>query len=254
MKKEYISTLLASALGAVVGILGLYHYGPWKFLGLPVGALVGYLLFNPQQILKGLKYAWLKTVSGVRASLVFPSRDFWEVAGWSVLGTLGIMATFCTPYLFLEGGIFENPALHDFLGFLTLGCAVFIQMVVWSSYTFEGADEARKHSYEIFIVFNPFGACILLCGIIFLVMGKIIEKSWWLAHTGAKFFKTFFVFVHSQGRLLCAIDSTLGALAGFVVDYEGPGVVVAALVGGLCGLVHAWFAQQIIDRLASAKA
>lgn len=235
IRKETTSIGFACALGAFIGALlalefkARFQYGIYL---LPVGAFIGgsvaYVAIDFRDFCFGIVRAYRATIAWK------PYVPFWKTYGILFLGANTILATFCI-ILF---AVSKERAVLDI-------CIVFSIFHFFLSYIFpiETIDHckndylrAKSIGFGMLKYGNPFGVAYL--GLqaslyviqtlwrMFLYVLKAIPTA--LVLTKQFVIKTF-VYVHSDRRAICFVDSAIGALIGFFCG--------SAFIGALAGIM-----------------
>lgn len=210
---------LACATGAGIGTLAALQLGNFWGLGALLGGLVGYLVYDLEQVVKMIPVAWNK-VSG------------WELDKENLV-RLGIIVLF---FVNLSFTIVICPLVVA----ATLkkgsadGLCVLMMFYGWCACLFFYSNALKNSTDDdLFYVLrmNPVTVYIYYPakGIVWAVPRipaglKIL----------ANFCKQLFLLIHSDLRLLCGVDSLIGASVGYFTG----NVLIGALVGGVLGVLN----------------
>lgn len=99
-------------------------------------------------------------------------------------------------------------------------------------------------SYNILVgVYRFIRGLILFIRSLPRVFWRILKAYGRLCILIGRFFKKFFLLVHSEIRLLCAVDSLFGVIAGYLISraYSLPllaGVLAGMAAGAIIGLIQ----------------
>lgn len=241
-----LKIFLACALGALVGSLVALesnHYFWW--VGLLAGGLIGYLSYEFGAVVRAIATAWQKTFGNFRLAW----RKGWLVEAL-VMVCLGInvlivskivviLITWLTPAEPLNIGIFGSPVFSWF----SLPGALLVAFVSFKSVLL---PEFNLSKSRLFLrQFNPLSVFVYypLYGLWRAIMHTPAFARW-LGSRGPAlrlfsqrvmlFVKRVFVQIHSDIRLLCAIDAAVGAGLG----YSFESVIIGAVCGGLFGVLN----------------
>lgn len=268
----------ACALGAAVGTALALELAPYLWwVGMLVGGLVGYFTYEFREVLRAAQTAWKKTIAWR------PFLPWWRVVGRTFAGSL-ILTT-----LLVVAGTLGVIAFKGNLDvYPTAFAAAVLFSTVWSVATSLNEDtrlelklcrhteehinsllEQNRYQWLIAMVATAFFSLILflsywdlvvttmqwlsigtvmLCGVVFAAYGAV-----WLIRRVipvlGRFFWAFFKLIHSDIRLLCAVDAALGTAAG----YAAGSALVGALAGGTLGVVNYYLVSVCWLKLAPAS-
>lgn len=214
---------LACASGAGIGTLVALQLGNFWGLGALLGGLVGYLIYDLEEVIKAIPVAW-NTVLEWR-----PDKESLSKIGLIIVFFVCVLLTLIVSPLFLTAMIMGTSE-HSLL--MPIGLYGWLMSVY---YFFSKSKEPRlrniNEEFLCLLGFNPFTIYIYypVKGIAWAVP-RIPSGLMILA----RFVKTVFVLIHSDLRLLCGIDSLIGAAVGYFTG----NVLVGALTGGVLGVVN----------------
>lgn len=248
---------LACAFGAGIGsLVALKIAGLFWWVGMLIGGLGGYLVYDLAAIGRAMKIAWQATAHWR------PSKEakaiFWPclLASLALATTmmLGISLLF---YLlsFMDGPAkaaeFGQVAVPFLLAYFipSVWVAVFFT-VYYSELRYAKMDETAlsrtiNNFWGLAKYGNPFYAAYWLIRQILrgvwtivrhipagtMVLGKCLLALFiWIG----RFTKTVLVLIHSDLRLLCGCDAAIGA----VVGYFAGNPLIGAAIGGIIGLLN----------------
>lgn len=236
---------LACACGSGIGSLTALQLGHFWGLGALLGALAGYLTYDLEQIVNMIPVAWKMTASV--ASLEINPKPIWNWFKDVWLGSFAIFSFAISLTIFLHFFLFLFLFLNSIgsqqqlnllfregwmLLMLLLICSIFIAAILSlaSQSTLQEKNNNRKFFIGLFKNTNPvtvylyYPAQIVIWVVPQIPAGAVILYN---------FLKNLFLLIHSDLRLLCGINSLIGA----VVGYFSGNVLVGALAGGLLGVV-----------------
>lgn len=247
-----IACLAGGVLGSLAGIefADRYHFasGIALFMGMLMGALVGYMTYHPERIWDGLVHAWEATLGrDVSTPVVDKFNELWadrreilKNAGVS-FGYLALLLGSLYITVILSGYTMDvldpgwGEKYHQLAewsllwpGFpLTLGTLMGFMMAV------VGDDPPMPTKERLLWSQAPLIGFLLPFALIGGLMRLLCLKKF-------AYIRTFFRFIHSEIRTLCAFDSALGAAIGF---YAG-----SWIVGGLAGLVFGLLSYELVSK------
>ncbi len=217
---------LACAIGAGIGSLSALQLGYLWGLGALIGGLAGYLAYDFEKVISAIPVAW-NTAAGVEINpepiwIWFKDTCLTFCAMFSILLSLFM--------LFLVEGI------------TTINIQVILSLVVFIStpatfllsFTMVWADakerkERREKLRANFKNFNP---------IMVYLYWPAKGIAWAMPRIPAgavilyNFLKNLFFLIHSDLRLLCGVDSLIGAVIGYFTG----NALIGALAGGMLGV------------------
>lgn len=234
-----IHVLLACAAGAFIGsLVALEIHASLWWLGLLVGGGTGYILYDFQEVIRALRYAW-RLIPSWRPDWRDAMRNCARAlrfAGWEVLGVLAFLTNAIPPLLVFVWCVSKTDLATSLIKMgLVLGCMA----AILSGFCFllglaswlEGkrepvlAEGLRIHVFATLCYYLPLGA---LLGLWYAGVGL-----WEGGKFGYRFGKIFFLLIHSDFRLLCGVDAALGAAVGYFCDSALVGTLAGGLIGGI---------------------
>lgn len=235
MKTAKIFT--ACAIGAFIGSLMALEFQPlWRWFGLVVGGFIGYLAYEPMAVL----------LAGKKAI-----RVVWEARKWRIMESQERRRMFRLG--FKAGVVFGLDVLLLFLildylvgkPILRVVSSLVIVLGIgllcgWA--VLPGKRETAEQITERVNDIKYFTAAINPAKILFYWIPKGVGKGICffpilvreLGLLSARFFKTLFLLIHSDIRLLCGADAAIGALVGLKTGSP----IVGAIAGGLVGVIN----------------
>ncbi|MBU1179898.1 hypothetical protein KJ885_03065 [Patescibacteria group bacterium] len=240
-----LKIFLACAIGAFVGTLialEMNRYFWW--LGLLAGGLTGYLSYEFKTVLSTVPKAWS------RATSWRPGEFFWQLVGASMV-TLTVTITVELLVVLLHFS--KNELLPSYGDIVALQAAVSVLYVLCLPMTHIslGATvygKLRRERIEFYkkvaLYGNPVAVFLVTP---FLYAYFMVTGIWWLIKNIpagicaiGRFVKHLFILIHSDARLLCGIDSAIGAAVGFFAG--------SALIGGLAGGVFGLINYEVVSK------
>lgn len=236
-------------IGALVA-LQLSQVNPlMATLGGLVGALIGYLAYDPVEVIAAFGRAF-RMATAWRPNWARVKESAAEITMMVTVGLTPMLAAMAfryffsgptrTPYAYISGvievGIFALYLLSSMYNFM------FLMMFC--------ADGKLTHSdtVTLFKWGNPLTALlwpiIALCWVLYWLAKKMLAVVGFLR----EIMKTIFVLIHSNARVLCAVDSLIGACVG----YFAGSAIIGALVGGCVGLLNYELVSKRLLKLAPA--
>lgn len=243
---------LACFLGAILGATLAIQYGQYFWwVGIIIGSLTGYLSYEFKTVLHACAESWEK-ISNQFAQLELPSKEsvkrFFLKLGIAFAISIGLIVfvtlvglTWSLPSVEMVGGKFES------LGQLCLVSFVigFVSLIIGGNIAeTKKLDEISEGPYWKF-------TCLQTNSFAFLWM-VLMALIWFVQITPdrivSKFVKNIFLLIHSDIRLLCMTDATLGALIGYACNNP----LIGGLAGAIFGIINYWIVSIRWLRLAPA--
>ena len=247
-------------VGAFVGaLIALQVGGALWWIGAIAGALVAYLGYE----IKPLALAARKTTALTAVALAsgvknwrLPDKEQWRRFWrrlWLTWSGAALLMFCLVSWAFLLLGLAAGHSgvswkWADFVGCgATFALGVFIFSVIGMTEGLEGAEFFRQSMKKLLIRGNPLAVTFYLlkaCFFVSKVCFYLLRALPWLV-----IFWTvvFFRLIHSEARLVCALDAALGAAIG----YFAGNAAIGGLAGGILGLGHFWLARRRRWGLAS---
>lgn len=234
MDQRSLKVFIACALGAGIGALtALEVTRAFWWVGLFLGGLVGYLCYDPMVVARAARTAW-REVRGWE-----PDRAYWRavVLNWGAM-TMGIMSFLTLLVAFdladslTEGrhhGLAYDESMLSMIFKLMSGFCFLLALAEGITYR---NDEKFLRMRERAILFgNP--VAVVLFWPVYGIIWSVSRVPQFLRLVG-RFTATFFRLIHSDLRLLCALDAALGAAVGYFTG----NALVGALIGGAIGVAN----------------
>lgn len=225
---------IACACGAGIGTLIALSVGPMLWwLGALAGALVGYLVIDFQRIPAAVKSAWVGTFTW------WGKKENHRVAAHALSCFLSFVCWIGVSFLLtLYGGTFPSasPERVSYV-FISL-CAIAgmaAQAGLWIVHT-KAVRNGSKKWYASVMYGNILFACFYFVPKILLELGKdialdVAQEAPTAAIKFAHFVGKVFRAIHSDVRVLCAVDAALGTCVGYFLDHVFYGVAFGFLFG-----------------------
>jgi len=237
--KVFIACFLGGGIGALVALQLTFYF--W-WIGMLVGGLVGYLSYEFNAVLQAIPKAWRK------ATTWRPDWDYWKAYWKAVSVGWGYALLVClTPASALWGAtylLWKLGAAIDGIGALTIFGALFLAVAVLAPPAEIACCPTSewpgrwKNLRKLAIMLNPVSVFFwwLPLGIwkLVLLVPAGIRKIGRGISSLLRFFWYLFRFIHSEFRLLCALDAALGAGIGFFTGSP----LIGALAGGVIGILN----------------
>lgn len=237
---------IACFMGALIGTLIALQLGYLWPIGALVGGHIAYLGFNFEEVLSAIPRAWQEV------SEWEPDRELWREKLRSGIGAFGMGLTMLVVLCFI-------PMTPSFT--MAPIWALTIAPAFWFLVAFMITD--RRDNGNINSAFpmsfkhsNPIGVAFwTLYGLTKLIIwlpkgamkmtrfiGRVTTMMW-------KFTTTLFHIIHSDLRLLCAVDAGLGT----VIGYMSGNALVGAIAGALLGVLNYEIVSVRVLQVAGAK-
>lgn len=253
--KVFIACFLGGCIGSIVALeIGKYFW----WVGLLAGAAVGYLSYEFKEVLTAIPRAWKMAVAHLPTR-----RDAFQFLKLFFFSEL-LISTFLVPFVsfVLLMLSFSNEPLQKrlvFTGLLlygSLGIALILNIFIWfrignfDSRAKELQSIAWRYNFiTVFFWFIPIRLALLLS---FFVTDLVPRMFWIFLKTlkvAPAFFWHLFKLIHSELRLLCAVDAALGVCAGFFMG----SAILGGLAGGLWGVVNFEILSKRVLKLVPLK-
>ncbi len=266
LQNTSFKVFMATALGAFIGSVLVIQLAPmYWWVGMLVGAIIGYIAFDPMGILRMMPEAWINTRSILTKSFPALARElltliatliflivhlvrvvFWlsvatlSGATWAVLLALAICMVFRheTSLRLVDSGVVENAVLILALGAVVAMIFALNEDTMRRTLNDDEPLDTRQVCLNIFRQYNLPSVLIRYLPSTLLWVVKLL---WW-SITGlvagivflATFFWVLFKLIHSDLRLLCFFDAAIGTFIGS--STHNP--LVGMLIGGLVGVLN----------------
>lgn len=254
MRRESINIALACAVGALIGALvsieiaERFAFGQYVwFVGALLGGGIAYCLVDFGEFCAGVRHAYFKTIDWRPHPMSFRAA-FAMFCAYTMMTQNMFFIIFLAVPVYIAGKDFE---FWPWLAFslLALGIGLLASVAIW-----RGRQNAtnwawlkhqrvmEKQGWKMFYWANVIGLSIWLIFLVgWLLWNAIIRipRAYiatyhgigWLIRQASLFLKHLFIQIHSQRRVLCFVDASFGAAAGFYFGNAIIGMAVGALLG-----------------------
>lgn len=234
-------------VGAFVGALvALQIGGALWWIGAIAGALVAYLGYEIKPLALAARKATASTAvalaSGVK-NWRLPDKEqrrrFW-LKLWLNWNMVVLLMLFLFSWFFLPlVGIIAGRSEVSWGWADSVGCgagfalATFVVTIAVMAESLEVAEVLRQDMKKLLIRGNSLAVAFLVLKVCFYLLRALpwLVIFWTVV---------FFCLIHSEARLVCALDAALGAAIG----YFAGNAAIGGLAGGILGLGHFWLARQ----------
>lgn len=242
MDKKSLRIFIACALGAGIGALialELNSYLWW--IGVLVGAFVGYLSYEFKKVIAAVPVVMAEAKKACQIEVPVRAMMGGIKAGLNYFIAVVMGSIFLIFYAIEIGAYFilsENKFIaQDLTNIISASVALaFLVAILFS--VVEGAE--KVHGYSATFSAKDFWKCFRYTsplGVIFFT-GKFMIWALPRIGIGLKFLKVFakkfLIIIHSDIRLLCAVDAAIGASIG----YFSGSAIIGAVVGGVLGVIN----------------
>jgi hypothetical protein len=228
MDQRTVKVALACLIGTSIGIITMLSIYPsiWP-LGLVTGFVCGYLSYEYKRLIQAVPVAWNM------ASSWRPNTIWWKEYIVNILVCIGASLTpvsfIIIPHILVKN---SNSIIYVTLSTLFF-ISIFFGIIIA---TFATKDGMNTHERNFLIKANPINVYLHL-------LPKYLVIYIWRAFVGVptafrvirSFVWNLFKLIHSDIRLLCGIDSAIGAL---IFHISGGNVLLGILVGVLGGVLN----------------
>jgi hypothetical protein len=246
---------------AIATALALNINGYFWWVGILVGAFLGYLFCEPKEFFLALPRAWHEII-GWRLK-----KGWWKVLGTGILAFIGAGITIVI--LFIPAIIWPGPkewavinvlvSIPPVIGFigaifvLATGVSSLILLISMGEDRFdydgcmEFVKEVLKYLNPISVFFYfPFLGMFLLVKII---VPKIPHATITAIVLSGRFIKRVYILIHSEYRSLCAVDIAFGGTIGYIAG----SMITGMIFGGIFWLINYQMVTRRILRLSFSK-
>ncbi|MBZ0242679.1 MAG: hypothetical protein K8F24_05655 [Bacteroidales bacterium] len=247
MKKGF-SITCACAIGSGIGMMLAINFGMFWLIGLLIGGLTGYVIYDFKSVIKAVPVAWNYAAGQL-------TTTNWKMVGSRTLIIIGsIIAIAGYPLLFLN--LPHETGNLDAFFFLTSIFAMVVNCsLIGFSIVGKSAEDIPKELLDewglSFLAisayrFYPLLILILILSPIVSIYGMVIGLYkflnffldiiiFWLKFT-RRFFWKLFMLIHSDIRLLVGIDSIIGGAVGYYFE----NMIIGMLAGAVWGFINYW--------------
>lgn len=257
MRRDAVKVFLAVALGSFVGALVALQAQPsFWWVGLLVGGLTGYLVFDPLGAIRAVPKAWRQTVLELTV-IVSAIREQSSKILWTVAGLVGIAMHAGLVILLFKSGNEILMCLAALQVFLAIIAALAILAFIDTLWGWLGGDEDKQmilflNPVVLYLLVIPagIGYCVYkFCRNIRAIASETGEFVHDLGVFIGRFAWNWFKLVHSDIRLLCGVDAAIGACIG----YFTANALLGALVGGAFGVLNYELMSKRVLKLVPAR-
>ena len=228
----------ACFIGAFIGSLVALQLHHLWCIGLLIGAIVGYVVYEFKEIPATAKYVWNRMPEkklmyeqmkdGLAILLILVS--FAGVMAALVIAMSSVLNTFCL--------CFEIRCLFPHPYWFYIGGTSYMAIIAIMVHVIgRGGDDTKMQCF-VLIVFAP---AILPIVMISAIIGATCYGIYRLIHSSPTIARVFwklcyktFRIVHSDMRLLCMTDAAIGTLIGF---WSG-NALIGGVAGAVCGIIN----------------
>lgn len=244
-----LKVFLACFLGAFIGTLVAFQInGVFWWLGLLAGGLIGYLSYEFKDVILAVRRTWNLLFGLKLYPRNFVTAFLYTISLylWLALGGMLVTGLVDGPKVFRISDIVFISIIGAAMAFLTGLISIFNEF-----------DTEQMEVLGLIWRFNPVFVLFyyLPKGIILFVLQlpKVFRKAFVLLAQFLKllfkFIKTIFILIHSEIRLLCAIDAAIGTAIG----YFAGSAIIGGIFGGLFGVLNYEVLSKRILHLAPQK-
>ncbi|MBI2064930.1 MAG: hypothetical protein HYT62_02665 [Candidatus Yanofskybacteria bacterium] len=265
--EKTLRIFIACAIGAFVGsLIALQMYHAFWWVGAAIGAFVAYLGYNIEEVIAAIPIAYRRTINWR------PNHQFWVCwrAAFMYMFNMGVNTAVG---MGLVGAIFYwRTGIHSpENNWVFLQIEGIVLLFSFGFGTFMGLVSARGMALADLDrnggLVNPLTCPNIFRFYLWMLPRGVVIGSWWLISNTpkavrfnlkygvlfVKFIKTFVVelfrLIHSELRLLCAVDAAFGAAVGYFTG----NALIGALAGGVLGVVNYEIITVRVMKLAGAK-
>ena len=261
MKRESLSVAFTCGLGALIGgILALTFGGMYWIFGALFGGCVGYITDNFHQVRIGVARAYHATIAWRPKGYVIvhylscATALFLLLASW-IVGVGALLAGVAASTGEVTTG--RNILIIFTFGGVVIGAlaALVVPAVGW---IMEATDPTRRKKtdaehrealrsnsqeiWEIVLLLNAITWTLHKVWIVVLTIALLVYQVGYfvfhlprLAIAGGRKIRAFvvlaFFYIHSQRRLICFVDATIGAAVGYMSGNAFLGAAAGAILG-----------------------
>lgn len=258
--KKSISITLACAIGAGLGTMLAINFGAFWILGLLVGGVIGYFVYDFKKVVQVIPEALVYAKENIDFDI--DTESMWRKIRITTntalvliaLGNTGTPSFFILNNMPLDLGFPLYPLIALFSFFVYFFSALMVIDVLMYSYSDTDKESKtmatmgisslckkcrKSRAFMILVLlFSP------LVGAIY-GLGFLCKYFWKFLKIVPRFLWKFFVLIHSDLRLLVGIDSLIGGAIGF---YFG-NILIGMFAGAILGFVNYYFVSLKILKL-----
>jgi hypothetical protein len=253
--KKSINIALTCFMGGVIGtFIGLqFHSTLGLCISIIAGLSAGYLLWESPKIVKSIPHAFEAACEGTGAFTVSVLRKITKrrlrAIGLLYLSGqyLVVLFSFLMASFVLKNThpLLHEMSVHPYPYILLLLCMGVLGMVMVMNGSTKklSTDDVMERSLWVFKYLNP--VCLpftiayyVIKNLYWLVVG-VVKAIGFVFKFGSIFGKKLFLLIHSDIRIICAVDSAIGAGIGY---YFG-----SPLIGGIIGAISGVVNYQVVS-------
>ena len=240
--KVFMACALGGGIGAMVALqLGIYFW----WIGMFIGATIGYLSYEFKAVLKAIVYAWKKVTAKHPDQVTIEKTT--STLFWSMMLS-GNGFAIIIPYmtLIVPRMKFHLPIIASHpIGSLMIILLPSLLGVCWQAQKLAKGDELKQGHLSSLLI-NPL-FLFTLGPITFLYLAYL--TAIYFKKILFPFSKTLFLQIHSDERLLCFFDAGIGAAIGYY--FGNP--LIGALAGGCLGVLNYEVVSKRVLKLVPIK-
>lgn len=231
---------LACAIGALVGSLVALQFKLFWWVGLLAGGLTGYLPYEFGTVIRMIPRAWRMATSW-RMSWRNIGIFFLDLLTYLVVMPIAV-TLLVAPYL----AIFFFVCLWSLRAacLLAFGLIFFVGFINGFGMWFEKKNKDGVQSKEVLSYLQKFNIVVIaikyLPSAILWFLSCIPRGITVVCTVFAKFVWHLFRLIHSEERVLCAVNAGIGTIVGFIAG----NALVGAFAGGILGV----FSYEILSK------
>jgi len=244
-------------LGGFIGVLvsleiaSAFALGEFFWIiGTIFGGVISYLAYDFSEAKEGVSYAYQEVTAWrpdtkwwstfIKALLLFTSAIFVMFSTVSFYFILSLCFLFSTdPVSAIVAGSFKGGVFFGLFALIAAAGFVFLDVIIINDIKYsykEGKELWMIILKEVNPIFFPFAVLYFTArGIIW----SVSEVQAFVMAVG-RFVKKTFIYIHSEERILCLVDGSLGATIGFFFE--------SAILGGVAGLVFGVINYEIVSK------
>jgi len=251
--KIFACCLLCAGIGTLIS-LKINHYFWW--IGVMAGGFLGYLSYDFKKVIIAVPKAW-NMARGYKIDwrkLYTDTNTATKIIVHFIISLIGFSFNFSIPLIILTYSIrgYEGSRTVSDLAFFTITISVCVLLCKGFLFAHECKLSEKflmkGNFFRVYFYLLPKGIFwsakktpyALMSTIKGIINGSIIL---------AKFAKNLFIIVHSEWRLLCATDSAIGVLVGYIYD----NIFIGAIAGGVIGLLNYEIVSKRLLKLVSVN-
>jgi len=244
-----LKVFFACAFSAGIGTMIALQIGGYLWwIGMVIGGLIGYLSYEFKAVISAIVFAW-KEVLNIQPN--WPEiKNACKQVFWALMFLAGIGSSMYATCSFVSRGI-EGSEVAILLALIGFAASVFF--VIGQIEAEQGQlfpPYLNPYWFKMAILFTSPIFFFIVWPIVVLyyfalwiilffreipkLIPKIAKGAISLSKLVASFFKTVFVQIHSDERLLCFLDAGIGAGIGYYYHYA----LIGAIAGGILGVAN----------------